>query len=377
MAMRGIGAWWIQMNQIPSLAKHIFCRIGFQPVQNLLRCDQAGHSFLAEMSRWTVPDRREAWRDARPTQDRLPASRARSSASFLPHDKRIDWKGVRLVLNQTMKNGLTLSLVILVSGAALPACKQSAGPAPANVAPSAKEPAAPQVKSTSPDDSKAAALTAPNSSSQVSSRQVLVFRNVRSWNRRPDFEEILTDLAFKFDVRSSLEMGSQDLAPYLFVIIPGAQWQDDYYRDYADNAARFDAYVTNGGTLVLELNGAERDGITLPGGVSMVNHGARDNAILLADHPILAPMGGKPIHANYASHGYLKNVPSGALTLATEMAGDESLTDKPTFVEYSYGKGRVIAACQCFHDRDGSGRGRLMETLLTYAAEREWFSKPK
>lgn len=208
----------------------------------------------------------------------------------------------------------------------------------------------------------------------AASTNVLIFRNTRSWNRKPDFEEALTELGFKYDVKLSAEMGGADLSSYAFVIIPGAQWKDDFYHQYADNAAVFDRYVTNGGTLVLELNGAERDGITLPLGVTMEKNGAKDNALSLPQHPILEPLGGQPIHASYASHGYLANVPKDTLVLATEMADGKPLSDRPTFIEYPYGKGRVIAACQCFHDRDNSGRGILMETTITYAAERKWYT---
>ena len=71
----------------------------------------------------------------------------------------------------------------------------------------------------------------------------------------------MTELGVKFEVKPSTDMERTDLSRYGFVIIPGAQWQDDYYVQYMANAARFDSYVTNGGVLVLELNGAERDGI--------------------------------------------------------------------------------------------------------------------
>src|SRR5262249_11722979 len=152
---------------------------------------------------------------------------------------------------------------------------------------------------------KPAATPEPAVAAPKAPTKVLVFRNVRSWRRPVDFEEVLTNLGFQFDVKPSTEMGNADLSPYRFIIIPGAQWQENYYQDYADNTARFDSYVTNGGTLVLELNGAERDGITLPRGVTMARHGATDNVITVPDHPILSPLAGKPIHANYASHGYL------------------------------------------------------------------------
>ena len=39
--------------------------------------------------------------------------------------------------------------------------------------------------------------------------------------------------------------------------------------------------------------------------------------------------------------------------------------------------GRIIAACQCFHSQDRSGRGPLMQTLLAYAAAKQWFTPKK
>ncbi len=263
--------------------------------------------------------------------------------------------------------GFLLALIIPALALSLTACKKPA---------TSEAPAAPTVSKEQNSPDAKPALTneskPPASATSNSPTRALVFRNVRSWRRKVDFEDVLTDLGYKFDVRSSAEMAGTDLAPYGLVIIPGAQWQDDYYRHYAENAERFDRYVTNGGKLVLELNGAERDGIPLPRGVSMVSHGALDNVITLPDHPILTPLAGRPIHANYASHGYLEGVPIDAIVLVTEME-----QPRPTFIEYACGKGRVIAACQCFHDQDGSGRGPLMPTVISYAAEREWFSPKK
>lgn len=260
---------------------------------------------------------------------------------------------------------LPLSLALALSGTA---CKKPAGSEPVTAPTASKEPGSSEAKPVPSAESKPAAVPMSNS-------KVLVFRNVRSWNRKVDFEDVLAKLELEFDVRHSAEIENTDLAPYGFVIIPGAQWQDDFYRHYADNLARFDRYVTNGGTLLLELNGAERDGITLPRGVDMVSHGSTENAIMVPAHPILIPLAGKPIRANYASHGYLEGVPKDAIVLVTEMVEGQSAMDKPTFVEYNHGAGRVIAACQCFHDRDGSGRGPLMETAIRYAAARQWFKE--
>jgi hypothetical protein len=210
----------------------------------------------------------------------------------------------------------------------------------------------------------------------TSTSRVMVFRNTSSFERSADFEDVLVRLGMAFETKPSSAMSKVDLAHYDVVVIPGGQWKTSYYTDFADNAAEFERYVTNGGTLVVEMNGAEQAGMTLPGGVNMVMHTAIDNLITLPDHPILVPLRGKPkITAVFASHGYLVGVPAGALVLATELVPGQVVADlsKPTFVEYSYGNGRVIAAAQCFHDQDGSGRGPLMVTLLQYAAARDWF----
>jgi hypothetical protein len=168
-------------------------------------------------------------------------------------------------------------------------------------------------------------------------------------------------------------MADIDLSSYTTVIVPGAQPHDTFYPDYIRHAARLDDYVAKGGTLILELNGAENTSIVLPLGVTMKSNAGLENAIVAANHPIFAPFGSeRVIRANAASHGYLSGVPSGAVVLAVESKGSETFKDRPTFVEYTHGKGRVIAACQCFHDQDRSGRGPLMATVLDYAAGKSW-----
>ncbi len=218
---------------------------------------------------------------------------------------------------------------------------------------------------------------APAATVKPAESKVLVFRNQPSWNRNPDFEDVLSDLGLEFDVKESSEMASADLAPYRFVVIPGAQWRTDFYQTFNANQDRFSRYVTNGGVLVLELNGAENDGVTLPLGVTVAKHGSRDNIILAPQHPAVAPFIGRHIRASYASHGFLQNVPTNAIILAAEALDDMPDLTKPTYVEYPHGSGRVIAACQCFHDQDRSNRGPLMPSLLTYAAGKRWFSAPK
>jgi hypothetical protein len=224
-----------------------------------------------------------------------------------------------------------------------------------------------RAKTGTPTDPQAVAQAAEKS-------RILIFRDIRSWSRLQDFEEALTALHFNFDVKPSEAMAGTDLSPYDVVIIPGGQWNTGLYRACTANADRFESYVSNGGTLVYELNGAEVEGITLPGGVKTVQHGAVDNELLLPDHPILLPLGGKPIHAQFASHGYLAGVPKNAMILTVEMTNGTPTLDRPTFIEYPLGSGRIIAACQCFHSQDRSNRGPLMPAVIEYAAVKKWFS---
>lgn len=219
-----------------------------------------------------------------------------------------------------------------------------------------------------PTDSQAVAHAAETA-------KILIFRDVPSWNRHPDFEESLTSLNFKFEVKRSADMATTDLSAYDVVIIPGGQWNTPFYGDYNESAARFESYVAGGGTLVLELNGAEDTAINLPGGVHMVKHGSLDNVLLIPEHPIVLAVGGNPIHANYASHGYLQGAPKNAMIIATEaLKGETPDWSRPTFIEYTCGSGRVLAACQCFHDRDGSHRGPWMPAVISYAAVKKWFA---
>ena len=276
-------------------------------------------------------------------------------------------KGTLIFMAKTKANKLAIAaVVLLLGGTAAVIVQQSLQKKPATQNDTLR-PEAGLVAT----ESKAVA-TAPTPTTNASGK-ILVFRSIPSWNRNPDFEDALTSLGMEFDVRSPEEMATTDLPLYPVIVIPGSQGRGDFYPTYTANAARFDRYVTGGGTLVLELNGAEDHAIPLPRGVNMMKHGARDNAILLSEHPVFAPFGRKTIHANYASHGFLSNVPKEAIILATELENEETALDKPTFIEYPYGAGRVIAACQCFHDQDRSGRGILMETVLTYAAEKKWF----
>lgn len=121
--------------------------------------------------------------------------------------------------------------------------------------------------------------------------KALIFRNIPSWSRAPEdeFEGVLEKLSIPFDVKCSREMADADLSQYSFIVLPGAQWNTGYYADFEKYYERFEEYVKNGGTLVVEMNGAEEEGMKLPGGAYMVNHPAFDNITIAREHPLVAP----------------------------------------------------------------------------------------
>ena len=95
-------------------------------------------------------------------------------------------------------------------------------------------------------------------------------------------------------------MADADLSRYTAIIVPGAQPHNDFYPDYIRHAAKFDEFVAQGGTLILELNGAEGTSIVLPRGVTMTPNAGLENAILASNHPVFAPFGSERLfRANY------------------------------------------------------------------------------
>ena len=196
--------------------------------------------------------------------------------------------------------------------------------------------------------------------------ELLLLRDNPSWNRPTDFEDVLSIMGYQFDQSQSIDLPEINLKKYNMIVIPGGQ-QNDFYKNYVEHSQRFEQFVAEGGKLIFELNGAEEVLNELPNGVRIIPSKAIENRIIDSDHPITLPISDSPtIRARYASMSYFQNIPDGTKTLAIEAEDDSTFEDRPTFIEYKYGKGSVLAASQCFHDRDGSGRGPMMQSLISY-----------
>lgn len=91
--------------------------------------------------------------------------------------------------------------------------------------------------------------------------KVLVVRNSASWKRIPEFEAQLGDLGYASATIKSSDMATTDFSKYNLIVIPGMEGQTGFYEDYAKAEDRFDRFVQDGGTLLLEVKGAEGEGI--------------------------------------------------------------------------------------------------------------------
>ncbi len=131
------------------------------------------------------------------------------------------------------------------------------------------------------------------------------------------------------------------------IIIEGDQPQD-FYNTYTANQNVFDTFVYNGGTIfwVASDNGWAGGDFTstLPGGVTWGDYYDYYNDIVNFEHPITKNFPAQ-LYGSYASHGGFDNLDTGLpITNIMIYLRETSSTDLfPTYIEYRYGAGRVLA----------------------------------
>ncbi|MBN2214952.1 MAG: choice-of-anchor D domain-containing protein, partial [Bacteroidales bacterium] len=137
-------------------------------------------------------------------------------------------------------------------------------------------------------------------------------------------------------VINSTSIDTINLDNYDLVITVGAQ-SSSYYNQLTNNISKFEQYVSNGGIIQYQT-------ATMGANVKIVNNidvqygyyeNYNDN--LYPDHPILFGLPDS-IYGNWANHCYFSNLPLDIIILT-----QTSSSNMPTTIEYTYGKGRVIA----------------------------------
>jgi beta-lactamase regulating signal transducer with metallopeptidase domain len=91
--------------------------------------------------------------------------------------------------------------------------------------------------------------------------RALVVRDADFGQRIPDFGTKLGALGYASATITSADMATTDFSQYSLIVIPGTQGQSGFSADYARVADRFDRFVQGGGTLLLEVRGAEGEEI--------------------------------------------------------------------------------------------------------------------
>ena len=131
------------------------------------------------------------------------------------------------------------------------------------------------------------------------------------------------------------------------IIIEGDQPQD-FYDTYTVHQDVFNTFVYNGGTIfwvASDYGWAEGDFTsTLPGDVTWRDYNDYYNDIVNFEHPITKNFPAQ-LYGSYASHGGFDNLDTGLpITNIMIYLRETSSTDLfPTYIEYRYGAGRVLA----------------------------------
>lgn len=147
-----------------------------------------------------------------------------------------------------------------------------------------------------------------------------------------------------YDVISSADLAATDISGYGFIMYSSFQ-PHSYYANITADLAKIKAYIAAGGFLIAhscdlwDWTGLE----ILPAGVIIgYQFDPRNNIhITNPDHPVTKGLTDVELsNWDASTHGYFTNLPPGTDVL---MVTDSNL---PTFIDYSYGRGRVIASMQ-------------------------------
>jgi hypothetical protein len=166
----------------------------------------------------------------------------------------------------------------------------------------------------------------------------------------------LNQLGISYDLTHSWNLQSANLAEYKFIILASDQ-PTSTYVNIANNIAQIDSYVSNGGVYVAHAcdegwSVGDWSGLQImPGGVTHVT-GYYTMYIHITDQqsPIVAGLDDAYFAGwGYSAHGYFTNVPPDAdVVMVTETYLGSGVPDpnKPTYIVYSYGSGKVLATMQ-------------------------------
>lgn len=181
-------------------------------------------------------------------------------------------------------------------------------------------------------------------------------------------ERAIQELGFNYRVVGTDSLANLDLSNKNQVIVIPSDQTNSSYSNLINNKEILSRFVEEGGILVthgtdLGWNGGDWSSSFLPGGV-FHDHDYNDNlSVNATSHQIVQGLDNSDIsNWGYSTHGHLTNLPSGAAELIAE-------SGQPTYIEYQYGKGRVLATMQTLEFGYAMrGQPGLLLNELAYAA---------
>lgn len=197
---------------------------------------------------------------------------------------------------------------------------------------------------------------APDLILRKAAQHVLILKDADAWGAGSAITDILEEIGFtqgegvnQYEVKGSDYIESVDSFDPRWVIIIEGDQTDEFYQTYQANAYKFDNFVAAGGTLfwIACDNGHNEGDFTgeLPGGVTWRDYYDYYNDIVNPTHPLLEGFPtDRPLQGIYASHGGFNNLDEASIDNLVVFIREHSTAEKyPTYIEYRYGKGRVIA----------------------------------
>jgi len=193
---------------------------------------------------------------------------------------------------------------------------------------------------------------------------ILIIQDEAPWGNSSN-EEILSANGIDYDMINTSYIDSVDFSNYKVVLIPSDQ-PTSFYEAVNNYADKFNNYVESGGILEFHAagwgwNSGNASLVTLPGNMN-INYNYSDVNYLLDPTHSLVEGVPNPFTGSNASHSNFTNIPGNAV----EIAEDE---DRNTnLVEYTYGRGAVIAGGQTFEYAfsHNENAGIILENMIPY-----------
>ncbi len=214
--------------------------------------------------------------------------------------------------------------------------------------------AAPGVSDMQGDGAAPLAYAAAAAAMYAPTVDVLLVQDVYPWAYNSN-EIALSEAGVSYAVITSADLASSDMSGVRCLMYASDQ-PTSYYVNVSASIDRIEAFVANGGTLIAHAcdegwQGGTWDGIPiLPAGMNHISNYSWYVHIVDPSHPVVTGLTDEYFYDwNWSTHGYFTDVPEGVDVVM------ECAPGQPTYIEYGYGAGRVLATVQTIEWGFGNG----------------------